>query len=47
MNGFIQDLRCAVRQFVKTPALTAVVVVTIALGVGANTARSRWSMGYC
>src|SRR5277367_6094561 len=38
MNGFLQDLRCAVRQFVKTPGLTAVVVLTIALGVGANTA---------
>ncbi len=38
MNGFLQDLRHAMRQFVKTPALTAVVVITIALGVGANTA---------
>jgi predicted permease len=38
MNGFLQDLRYAVRQFVKTPGLTVVVVVTIALGVGANTA---------
>jgi len=38
MNGFLQDLRYAVRQFLKTPALTAVVVITIALGVGANTA---------
>ena len=38
MNGLLQDLRCAVRQFVKNPGLTAVVVLTIALGVGANTA---------
>ena len=38
MNGFLQDLRYAVRQFVKAPGLTVVVVVTIALGVGANTA---------
>ena len=38
MNRFLQDLRYAIRQFVKTPGLTAVVVITIALGVGANTA---------
>ena len=38
MNGLLQDLRSAARQFVKTPGLTLVVVITIALGVGANTA---------
>src|SRR5580700_11701158 len=38
MNGWLQDLRSALRQFIKTPGLTAVVLVTIALGVGANTA---------
>src|SRR5271167_192300 len=38
MNRFLQDLRYAIRQFVKIPGLTAVVVITIALGVGANTA---------
>ncbi len=38
MNGLLQDVRCTLRQFTKTPGLTAVVVVTIALGVGANTA---------
>ena len=38
MNGFLQDLRYAVRQSLKTPALTAIVIITIALGVGANTA---------
>jgi hypothetical protein len=38
MAGQIQDLRYSVRQFYKTPALTAVVVMTIALGVAANTA---------
>jgi predicted permease len=38
MTGLLQDLRYAVRQFFKTPGLTAVVVITIALGVGANTA---------
>jgi len=38
MNGLLQDLHSAMRQFVKTPGVTAVVIVTIALGVGANTA---------
>jgi predicted permease len=37
MTGLLQDLRHAGRQFLKTPGLTAVVVITIALGVGANT----------
>jgi len=38
MTGLLQDLRYAVRQFAKVPGLTALVVITIALGVGANTA---------
>jgi predicted permease len=38
MNGWLQDLRSALRQFIKTPGVTAVVLITIALGVGANTA---------
>jgi hypothetical protein len=38
MNGWLEDLRSALRQFVKTPGVTAVVIITIALGVGANTA---------
>jgi putative ABC transport system permease protein len=38
MTGLLQDLRYAVRQFGKLPGLAAVVVITIALGIGANTA---------
>ena len=38
MIGLPQDLRYAVRQFLKMPGLAAVLIITIALAVGANTA---------
>jgi putative ABC transport system permease protein len=34
----LADLRYAVRSFLKTPILSAVIVATLALGIGANTA---------
>src|SRR5262245_52102844 len=38
MRDILQDLRYAVTTFTATPALTAVIVLSLAVGIGANTA---------
>src|SRR6202041_1037356 len=38
IEDIVQDLRYAMRSFAKTPGLTTLIVLSLAIGIGANTA---------
>src|SRR5580698_4322580 len=38
VNSLLQDLRHAIRTFLRSPGFTCVVILSLAIGIGANTA---------
>jgi predicted permease len=46
MSGFMNDLRFGMRQLIKRPGFAAAAILTLALGIGANTAVFSLLSGY-
>jgi predicted permease len=46
MRGFFHDLRFGLRQLIKRPGFAAAAILTLALGIGANTAVFSFLSGY-
>jgi predicted permease len=46
MSGFLHDLHFGLRQLVKRPGFAAAAIITLALGIGANTAVFSFLSGY-
>jgi len=42
MESFARDLRHAFRSLLRAPGFMVVTILTLALGIGANTALAQW-----